>query len=74
MKNSLKLSFITLAIAASAAACTGNASKPAADSATIDSSALKADTAVGKNGSPLPIDSGIDHSGSGGTDTIQKSN
>jgi len=74
MKNSFKLSLITLTVAASVAACTGNASKPAADSARIYSQALKADTTTGKNGSTLPIDSGIDHSGSGGTDTIRKSN
>ena len=76
MKNSFKTGLLTLTIAISAAACTGNnASKAAPDSTKTDSSV--ADTsqtgkAPGANGAPDAIDTGIDKSGSGGTDTTKK--
>ncbi|WP_374950830.1 hypothetical protein [Mucilaginibacter sp.] len=74
MKNLFKSGLLALAIAISATACTGNATKSAPDSAKMDSN--MADTsqtgkAPGANGSPAAIDSGLDKSGSGGTDSTK---
>jgi lysozyme family protein len=76
MKNSFKTGILALAIAIAATACKGNnASKAAPDSTKKDSTV--ADTsqtgkAPGANGAPGAMDTGIDKSGSGGTDTTKK--
>jgi hypothetical protein len=74
MKTPIKISFLSLAIAATFTACSGNNSTHVPDSTRIDSSksGASADSTIGKNGSPNAIDSGMDKSGSGGTDTIKQ--
>lgn len=79
MKRSIKTGLFCLAIAISVTACKGNNSTKPADSTRADSSAVKTDSRMdtttgvaGDNGAPGAVDSGMDKSGSGGTDTIQK--
>lgn len=76
MKNSFKTGLLALAIAIAAAACKGNnASKAASDSTKTDSAfsdTSQTGKAPGANGAPGAIDTGIDKSGSGGTDTTKK--
>ncbi|GGH04485.1 hypothetical protein GCM10007352_07730 [Mucilaginibacter phyllosphaerae] len=52
------------------AACSGNNSTHPPDSTRADSAQL--DTTRGKNGSAAGIDSGLDKSASGGTDTLKQ--
>ncbi|MFA6088063.1 hypothetical protein [Mucilaginibacter sp.] len=77
MKNLLKTGLLALIIAIAAAACKGNnASKAAPDSTKTDSTftdTSQTGKAPGANGAPGAIDTGIDKSGSGGTDTTKKS-
>ncbi|RYU91514.1 hypothetical protein EWM62_06120 [Mucilaginibacter terrigena] len=70
MKNLFKTGFIALTIMISLAACSGNNSTHVPDSTRVDSANM--DTTAGKNGSPNAIDTGLDKSGSGGTDTVKK--
>ena len=75
MKNKIKISLVALAIAVSAAACSGDHSNRPGDSLKTDTGISldnKSDTTIesGTNGSPSSIDSGMDNSSSGGTDTI----
>jgi hypothetical protein len=75
MKNALKIGIVTVAIAISAAACSGNSSKPGKD--TTGGAATMSDSSQtgrqpGANGSAAGIDSGIEKSGSGGVDTTKK--
>jgi hypothetical protein len=71
MKNLFKTAFLAPIIAISVAACSGNNSTHVPDSTRVDSN--KIDTARGgKNGSAAGIDSGLDKSGSGGTDSIKQ--
>jgi hypothetical protein len=80
MKNSLKLGFLAFSVAISVSACKGNNSSEPADTMRADSSAVKTNSATdtskarvpGDNGAPGAVDSGMDKSGSGGTDTTQK--
>jgi hypothetical protein len=76
MKNSFKTSLLALAIAIAATACKGNNASKAAPDTTKKDSALSDTRQTGKtpgaNGAPGAIDTGIDKSGSGGTDTTKK--
>lgn len=75
MKNSFKLSIFALAIAVSAAACTGHTSGSHPDTTEADPSVMtdssKTGPTPGANGSAISADTGLDHSGSGGTDTTK---
>ncbi|MET3980612.1 hypothetical protein ABIB62_003213 [Mucilaginibacter sp. UYP25] len=70
MKNSVKFCLGALLVAGSLNACKSGNSTRVPDSTRVDSA--KIDTNAGKNGSPNSIDTGIDKSGSGGTDTVKK--
>ncbi|MES2267111.1 MAG: hypothetical protein V4520_10140 [Bacteroidota bacterium] len=70
MKNLIKFCLCTFLIAGSLTACKSGNSTHVPDSTRVDSA--KVDTTAGKNGSPASIDTGIDKSGSGGTDTVKK--
>ena len=77
MKNFIKCAFLAGIIGLSVTACSG-------DHAQNHSDSLKADTSVkagsskktgatpGANGSAISSDTGLDKSGSGGTDTTKK--
>jgi predicted small lipoprotein YifL len=68
MKNLFKTCFLALTVAIAITACKGNNTTHVPDSTRTDSA-----TNV-PNGSPNAIDTGIDKSGSGGTDTVKKDN
>jgi predicted small lipoprotein YifL len=75
MKNLFKTGFAALAIAISVAACSGNNSTHVPDSTRVDTPINKnAPDAGGAevNGAPGAVDSGMDNSGSGGTDSIKQ--
>ena len=75
MKNIFKTGVAALIIAISFAACKGANSNHPGDTSKTDSSVIDTSAtgkAPGANGSPNSIDTGIDHSGSGGTDTTKK--
>jgi hypothetical protein len=76
MKN-LKISLFTIMITIAAAACSGNHSTNVPDSTRSSTSPSvqnggKADSVSGTNGAPNAIDSGMDNSSSGGTDSIKQ--
>ena len=75
MKNAFKTGLAALAIAISITACGGGSSSRLGDSTQTDSS-TRSDTSAagnksGANGSTAPMDTGMDRSGSGGTDTAK---
>ncbi|WP_133300144.1 hypothetical protein [Mucilaginibacter terrenus] len=75
MKHAFKTGIVAIAIAISAASCSGNSSKPGKD--TTGGAATMSDSSQtgrepGANGSGAGIDSGIEKSGSGGVDTTKK--
>jgi len=77
MKNLLKTGLILFALSTTFAACDAGNSGGAADSAKTDTAVINSSSdtganVAGKNGSAAGIDSGMDHSGSGGTDTVPK--
>ncbi|TWR31648.1 hypothetical protein FPZ43_04035 [Mucilaginibacter pallidiroseus] len=74
MKTTIKTSLLALAIAIGLASCSGGNSSRPPDTTKTDNASVadSAGTMSGKNGSTAPIDTGIDHSGSGGTDTAKK--
>lgn len=76
MKNLFKTGFLVIAIAISAAACSGNNSTHVPDSARVDTTVTNTSPGAGggaeANGAPAAIDSGMDKSGSGGTDSIKQ--
>jgi predicted small lipoprotein YifL len=76
MKNLFKTCFLAFTVAVAITACKGNNTTHVPDSTRVDSSknSSVADSTIGKNGSPNAIDTGIDKSGSGGTDTVKKDN
>ena len=77
MKNLIKAVILSFFIATTFSACSGNNSTHVPDSTRKDASpgskndVQKADSA-GTNGAPGAIDSGMDNSGSGGTDTLKQ--
>lgn len=70
MKKVIKFCFGLLLVAGSIAACKSGNSTHVPDSTRSNSA--KADSTVGRNGSAAGIDSGLDKSGSGGTDSIKQ--
>jgi hypothetical protein len=78
MKNSVKYTFAALAIAASVLGCSGDRSGQHPDSlktdtsVSTDSSKRPVEPTPGLNGSAISADTGLDKSGSGGTDTVNK--
>jgi hypothetical protein len=77
MKNSIKYSFCALVLAASVSACSGGHDARNSDSLKADTSAISGNDkdhvspAPGTNGSAISADTGLDRSGSGGTDTAK---
>nr|WP_294945336.1 hypothetical protein [uncultured Mucilaginibacter sp.] len=78
MKNHIKYRILALALVLSAAACGGAGGSQHPDSLKADTSVV-ADSAKtpitpapGSNGSAISADTGLDKSGSGGTDTTKK--
>lgn len=64
-----------MGIAISAAACTGNPSKAVPDTVKTDNGSIDTThgvTGADANGAASAVDSGLDKSGSGGTDTIKR--
>jgi|GEM_PF-3005328 len=76
MKNTFKTGILAIVIAIAASACGGGHSNHPGDSLKTDTAALNDTTqkapVAGANGAASAVDSGMDHSGSGGTDTIKK--
>ena len=78
MKNSIKYTFAALAIAVAATACGGDHGGQHSDSLKADTSVMSDSTnrqvqpAPGSNGSAISADTGLDKSGSGGTDTTKR--
>ncbi|RWY50935.1 hypothetical protein [Mucilaginibacter gilvus] len=78
MKNSIKCIFAALAIAIAATACGGDRGGQHPDSLKADTSVMADSTkapvspAPGSNGSAISADTGLDRSGSGGTDIVKK--
>ncbi|MBB5394902.1 hypothetical protein [Mucilaginibacter sp. AK015] len=75
MKNLIKTSFLAFFIATTFAACSGNNSTHVPDSTRVDTPVNKNAPDAGgaeANGAPSAIDSGMDKSGSGGTDSVKQ--
>jgi hypothetical protein len=74
MKNAFKMAVAAIAISLAVASCSGDSSKRLPDTVSKDSSVAdtgNAGISPGDNGSTAGIDSGMDKSGSGGTDSIK---
>jgi hypothetical protein len=75
MKNLIKASIFSFFIATTFSACSGNNSTHVPDSARVDTPVSKTNPSGGGaevNGAPGAIDSGMDNSSSGGTDTLKQ--
>ena len=77
MKNLVKASILSFIIATTFSACSGNNSTHVPDSTRANaSSSVKNDVqkgdSAGTNGAPGAIDSGMDNSASGGTDSLKQ--